>query len=84
MVVESRGDRAASDDRSFPNDPTPGRAAPPAEWDVAGAHKRLTLRGHRGRVLSVAFSPDGRMLASGGADNAVKLWNVGAAAPDGQ
>jgi WD40 repeat protein len=34
-----------------------------------------TLRGHAGRVLSVAFSADEQILASGSPDHTVKLWN---------
>jgi WD40 repeat protein len=33
-----------------------------------------TLKGHEGRVLSVAFDPSGQQLASGSWDNTVRLW----------
>jgi serine/threonine protein kinase len=35
-----------------------------------------TLQGHSDSVDSVAFSTDGRTLASGSNDNTIKLWNV--------
>ena len=35
-----------------------------------------TLTGHTDKINSVAFSPDGKLLASGSNDRVVKIWDV--------
>jgi WD40 repeat protein len=47
-------------------------------WDVATGKERLTLPGHRGRVDVVAFSPDGKTVATGsgwGHEEAILVWD---------
>jgi WD40 repeat protein len=36
----------------------------------------LRLKEHTGFVCSVAFSPDGKLIASGSEDSLVKIWNA--------
>lgn len=41
-----------------------------------GERPLTAFEGHVGPVLSLAFSPDGKWLATGSADKACRLWNV--------
>ena len=55
-------------------------------WNPADGSLRATLTGHTTSVNSVAFSPDGKTLASGSgspgsSDNTVRLWNPATGQP---
>ncbi len=44
-------------------------------WNL-GANKTITFQGHTDTVNAVAFSPSGRLLASGSDDGTFRLWEV--------
>ncbi|KAL4979806.1 WD40-repeat-containing domain protein [Aspergillus desertorum] len=54
--------------------PTPVPPPPPPKPESVNYRQKFLLRGHLRGVSAVRFSPDASMIASGGADGAVKVW----------
>ena len=50
-------------------------------WDPASGVLLRELSGHTGDVWCVAFTPDGRVLVSSGADGSLRTWDVATGAP---
>lgn len=50
-------------------------------WDWRAGKISQTLFGHRNRISDVAFSPDGKRLATASFDGEGRLWSLGAAEP---
>jgi WD40 repeat protein len=46
-------------------------------YEMVTGTARFVLEGHSGPVLAMAFSHDGRLLATGGQDTTALLWDVG-------
>ena len=48
----------------------------PTVWDASTGKPIFRLRGHLGSVGTVAFSPDGQLIATGSHDHTIKLWDA--------
>ncbi|MCI0637920.1 MAG: sigma-70 family RNA polymerase sigma factor [Gemmataceae bacterium] len=66
----------SSDSKTFASK---GRDKTLVLWNLAEGKPRRTLKGHKGEVVAVAFSKDGRSIATGGAtakDYEIILWDA--------
>lgn len=52
-------------------------------WEAESGRLCATLEGHNGGVLSLASTPDGTALASGGEDGTIQIWSLTDSATSG-
>lgn len=53
-------------------------------WDAKTGKSLRTMKGHANGVLTLAYAPDGKLLASAGHDKVIRLWEPATGAAKGR
>jgi WD40 repeat protein len=86
LAMESQGDAIDGDGQALRDPLALAFDVILTVWDVEKAEARFRLKGHKERIFALAFSLDGKLLASAGGsarfplddhDSSIRLWDVG-------
>jgi hypothetical protein len=76
VALTANGAVAVASGGNYSLDDTDARTDEVRVWDVSSKQLRAILAGQRGWMGSVAITPDGKTVVTGGGDGILRLWTV--------